>query len=232
MASIAITDATQLQASEYELRSDPANAGQYLLTRLSDGLVRTVASGDTVDGFKINASGLAGDDHFLEPWEAGQKTLKDAVNEAMRDWVTYVDNTFYIIGTVAGPHPYPAMVRDFQAIIGRESKQQMTEMTGRLPDALVACVGGGSNAIGLFYPFIDDREVLMYGVEAAGDGIETAVAEHHGRRYVHMQEKMASLTGGLGLPPGIAVVLLMMLRPEGLVTPSMRWMRSPRRSAR
>jgi tryptophan synthase beta chain len=107
------------------------------------------------------------------PVESGSKTLKDALNEAMRDWVTNVDNTFYIIGTVAGPHPYPAMVRDFQAIIGRESKQQMLEMTGRLPDVLVACVGGGSNAIGLFHPFIDDREVAMHGVEAAGDGIAT-----------------------------------------------------------
>ena len=105
--------------------------------------------------------------------ESGSKTLKDALNEALRDWVTNVDNTFYIIGTVAGPHPYPAMVRDFQAIIGRESREQMREMTGRLPDALVACVGGGSNAIGLFYPFIDDIEVAFYGVEAAGDGIET-----------------------------------------------------------
>ncbi len=105
--------------------------------------------------------------------ESGSKTLKDALNEALRDWVTNVDNTFYIIGTVAGPHPYPAMVRDFQAIIGRESKQQCLEATGRLPDALVACVGGGSNAIGLFYPFIDDPSVKMYGVEAAGDGIAT-----------------------------------------------------------
>ncbi|MGZ8143577.1 MAG: tryptophan synthase subunit beta [Methylosarcina sp.] len=103
--------------------------------------------------------------------ESGSKTLKDALNEALRDWVTNVDNTFYIIGTVAGPHPYPSMVRDFQAIIGREAKQQCQEMTGRLPDALVACVGGGSNAIGLFYPFIDDPSVKMYGVEAAGDGV-------------------------------------------------------------
>jgi tryptophan synthase beta chain len=105
--------------------------------------------------------------------ESGSKTLKDALNEALRDWVTNVDNTFYIIGTVAGPHPYPAMVRDFQAIIGREAKQQCLEQAGRLPDALVACVGGGSNAIGLFYPFIDDASVAMYGVEAAGDGVET-----------------------------------------------------------
>jgi tryptophan synthase beta chain len=105
--------------------------------------------------------------------ESGSKTLKDALNEALRDWVTNVDNTFYIIGTVAGPHPYPAMVRDFQAIIGREARQQCLDQTGRLPDALVACVGGGSNAIGLFYPFIDDRSVKMIGVEAAGDGVET-----------------------------------------------------------
>jgi tryptophan synthase beta chain len=105
--------------------------------------------------------------------ESGSKTLKDALNEALRDWVTNVDNTFYIIGTVAGPHPYPAMVRDFQAIIGREAKQQCLEATGRLPDALVACVGGGSNAIGLFYPFIEDTSVKMYGVEAAGDGVAT-----------------------------------------------------------
>ncbi len=105
--------------------------------------------------------------------ESGSKTLKDALNEALRDWVTNVDNTFYIIGTVAGPHPYPAMVRDFQAIIGREAKQQCLEQVGRLPDALVACVGGGSNAIGLFYPFIDDASVKLIGVEAAGDGVET-----------------------------------------------------------
>ena len=105
--------------------------------------------------------------------ESGSKTLKDALNEALRDWVTDVDNTFYIIGTVAGPHPYPAMVRDFQSIIGREAKQQCLEATGRLPDALVACVGGGSNAIGLFYPFIEDKSVKMYGVEAAGDGVAT-----------------------------------------------------------
>jgi tryptophan synthase beta chain len=105
--------------------------------------------------------------------ESGSKTLKDALNEALRDWVTNVDNTFYIIGTVAGPHPYPAMVRDFQSIIGRETKQQCQEMTGKLPDALVACVGGGSNAIGLFYPFIDDALVRLIGVEAAGDGVAT-----------------------------------------------------------
>ena len=107
------------------------------------------------------------------PVTSGSKTLKDALNEAMRDWVTNIDNTFYIIGTVAGPHPYPAMVRDFQTIIGREAREQILQHEGRLPDALIACVGGGSNAIGLFHPFIDDKDVAIYGVEAAGDGIET-----------------------------------------------------------
>ncbi len=110
------------------------------------------------------------------PVESGSKTLKDALNEAMRDWVTNIDNTFYIIGTVAGPHPYPMMVRDFQAIIGREARAQILDQAGRLPDALVACVGGGSNAIGLFHPFLNDAGVAMYGVEAAGEGLET---EHH-----------------------------------------------------
>ncbi len=107
------------------------------------------------------------------PVESGSRTLKDALNEAMRDWVTHVENTFYIIGTVAGPHPYPMMVRDFQTIIGREAKVQMQEEYGRQPDALIACVGGGSNAIGLFYPYIDDTDVRMIGVEAAGHGIES-----------------------------------------------------------
>lgn len=107
---------------------------------------------------------------------SGSKTLKDALNEAMRDWVTNIDNTFYIIGTVAGPHPYPAMVRDFQAVIGRETRQQLKTQVGRLPNVLIACVGGGSNAIGLFYPFLDDKDIVMYGVEAAGDGLATG---HH-----------------------------------------------------
>jgi tryptophan synthase beta chain len=112
----------------------------------------------------------------VRPVSSGSKTLKDALNEAMRDWVTNVDDTFYIIGTVAGPHPYPAMVRDFQSVIGIEAREQIFEAEGRLPDALVACVGGGSNAMGLFYPFIDDENVRLIGVEAAGDGIETG---HH-----------------------------------------------------
>ena len=107
------------------------------------------------------------------PVTSGSRTLKDALNEAMRDWVTYVDNTFYIIGTVAGPHPYPMMVRDFQAVIGREARAQVLEQAGRLPDALVACVGGGSNAIGLFHPFLNDDGVQIYGVEAGGYGLET-----------------------------------------------------------
>ncbi len=147
---------------------------------------------------------------------SGSRTLKDALNEAMRDWVATVDDTFYIIGTVAGPHPYPAMVRDFQAVIGREARQQIQDMTGSLPDALVACVGGGSNAIGLFYPFLDDRDVAIYGVEAAGEGLETG--RHaaplcagepgvlHGNRTYLMEDKDGqiiethSISAGLDYP--------------------------------
>ncbi|MGN6105108.1 MAG: tryptophan synthase subunit beta [Kofleriaceae bacterium] len=105
--------------------------------------------------------------------ESGTRTLKDAMNEALRDWVTHVGDTFYLIGTVAGPHPYPWMVRDLQSVIGREAREQILAATGRLPDALVACVGGGSNAGGLFAPFVPDAEVRMFGVEAAGEGVET-----------------------------------------------------------
>lgn len=107
------------------------------------------------------------------PVTSGSRTLKDAMNEAMRDWATNVDDTFYIIGTVAGPHPYPQLVRDFQSIIGREARRQCLEQAGKLPDALVACVGGGSNAIGLFHPFLTDTSVNMYGVEAGGLGLES-----------------------------------------------------------
>lgn len=121
------------------------------------------------------------------PVVSGTGTLKDAMNEALRDWVTNVDSTFYLIGTVAGPHPYPAMVRDFQAVIGKETRVQMQEHEGRLPDSLVACVGGGSNAMGLFYPFLDDKSVRIIGVEAAGHGIETG-------------KHAASLNGGV---PGV-----------------------------
>jgi tryptophan synthase beta chain len=110
------------------------------------------------------------------PVESGSKTLKDALNEAMRDWVTNVENTFYIIGTVAGPHPYPMMVRDFNAIVGRELRTQMPEAIGRQPDAILACVGGGSNAMGVFHPYIQDTGVRLIGVEAAGEGIATG---HH-----------------------------------------------------
>ncbi len=119
----------------------------------------------------------------VRPVTSGTGTLKDAMNDALRDWVANVENTFYIIGTVAGPHPYPAMVRDFQSIIGRETREQIMEAEGRLPDALVACIGGGSNAMGLFHPFLDDKDVAIYGVEAAGHGISSG-------------EHAASLTGG------------------------------------
>ena len=137
--------------------------------------------------------------------ESGTKTLKDALNEAMRDWVTNVDNTFYIIGTAAGPHPYPKLVRDFQAVIGREAKQQCLAQAGKLPDALVACVGGGSNAIGLFYPFIPDESVQMYGVEAGGHGLDTG--QHaaplckgrpgvlHGNRTYLMEDESGQIAG-------------------------------------
>jgi len=118
------------------------------------------------------------------PVTAGRGTLKDAMNEALRDWVTNVADTFYCIGTVAGPHPYPAMVRDFQSVIGRECRAQMLEREGRLPDSLVACIGGGSNALGLFHPFLDDKEVRIIGVEAGGHGVDDRM------------EHAASLTGG------------------------------------
>lgn len=123
----------------------------------------------------------------IRPVTAGRGTLKDAMNEALRDWVTNVDDTFYIIGTAAGPHPYPALVRDFQSVIGREVRTQMMEAEGRLPDSLVACIGGGSNAIGLFHPFLDDKDVNIYGVEAAGRGLDGP-------------DHAASLNGGL---PGV-----------------------------
>jgi len=130
------------------------------------------------------------------PVESGSKTLKDALNEAMRDWVTNVDTTFYIIGTVAGPHPYPMMVRDFQSVIGRETREQMLATEGRLPDSLIACIGGGSNAIGLFHPFLDDPGVEIFGVEAAGHGLD--------------KQHAASLTGGRpGVLHGNRTFLLM-----------------------
>lgn len=147
------------------------------------------------------------------PVESGTKTLKDALNEAMRDWVANVDDTFYIIGTVAGPHPYPEMVRDFQTVIGREARAQILESAGRLPDALIACVGGGSNAIGLFHPFLDDPDVAIYGVEAGGDGVETG--RHaaplsagvpgvlHGNRTYLMQDEDGQIIGTHSVSAGL-----------------------------
>ncbi|WP_227429944.1 tryptophan synthase subunit beta [Psychrobacter sp. I-STPA6b] len=128
---------------------------------------------DDVERQKMNVYRMRLLGATVVPVTSGSRTLKDAMNEAMRDWVTNVDSTYYVIGTVAGPHPYPLLVRDFQAIIGKEARIQHLEKTGRLPDALVACVGGGSNAIGLFFDFLNDSEVALYGVEATGDGIET-----------------------------------------------------------
>jgi len=147
------------------------------------------------------------------PVTSGSRTLKDALNEALRDWVTNVENTFYIIGTVAGPHPYPMLVRDFQAVIGTEAKAQMREAEGRLPDTLVACIGGGSNAMGLFYPFLDDESVAMHGVEAAGRGIETG--EHaasltagspgvlHGNRTYLLQDDDGQITEAHSISAGL-----------------------------
>ncbi len=151
------------------------------------------------------------------PVESGSKTLKDALNEALRDWVTNVSNTFYIIGTVAGPHPYPMMVRDFNSVVGKECKIQMSELEKKQPDAIIACVGGGSNAMGIFYPYIDDKNVQLIGVEAAGDGIETgkhaapltsnsAIGVLHGNRTYLMQNdegqiiETHSVSAGLDYP--------------------------------
>lgn len=145
--------------------------------------------------------------------ESGTGTLKDAMNEALRDWVTNVDDTFYIIGTAAGPHPYPELVRDLQSIIGREVKEQMMDREGRLPDSLVACIGGGSNAIGLFHPFLDDKDVRIVGVEAAGKGIETG--EHcaslsggapgvlHGNRTYLLQDDDGQILDGHSISAGL-----------------------------
>lgn len=145
--------------------------------------------------------------------ESGSRTLKDALNEAMRDWVTNVDDTFYIIGTVSGPHPYPGMVRDFQAIIGREAKQQSLVQEGKLPDVLIACVGGGSNAIGLFHEFLGDDSVKMVGVEPAGLGLETG--QHaaplckgspgvlHGNRTYLMQDENGQILGTHSISAGL-----------------------------
>jgi len=152
----------------------------------------------------------------VRPVESGSKTLKDAMNEALRDWVTNVANTFYCIGTVAGPHPYPMMVRDFQSIIGHETREQMHKAEGRLPDSLVACIGGGSNAMGLFHPFLDDTDIEIYGVEAAGHGLKSGKHAaslaggkpgvlHGNRTYLLMDrdgqiEEAHSISAGLDYP--------------------------------
>jgi tryptophan synthase beta chain len=147
------------------------------------------------------------------PVSSGTRTLKDALNEAMRDWVTNVDNTFYILGTAAGPHPYPKLVRDFQCVIGRETKQQSLAQTGKLPDVVIACVGGGSNAIGMFHPFIEDESVAMIGVEAGGNGLETG--EHaaplndgtagvlHGNRTYVMSDDAGQVLGTHSVSAGL-----------------------------
>src|SRR5262249_55802416 len=151
----------------------------------------------------------------VRPVTSGAKTLKDAMNEALRDWVTNVSNTFYCIGTVAGPHPYPTMVRDFQCVIGDETRAQMQEAEGRLPDSLIACIGGGSNAMGLFHPFLDERQIEIYGVEAAGHGLDRQHAAsvaggrpgvlHGNRTYLLMDhdgqiEEAHSISAGLDYP--------------------------------
>ena len=161
--------------------------------------------------FRMNMLGAK-----VVPVESGAKTLKDAMNEALRDWVTNVGSTFYCIGTIAGPHPYPMMVRDFQSIIGRETREQMLAAEGRLPDSLIACIGGGSNAMGLFHPFLDDKDIEIYGVEAAGHGLDSGMTAasvlrgrpgvlHGNRTYLLMNEdgqinEGHSISAGLDYP--------------------------------
>jgi tryptophan synthase beta chain len=161
--------------------------------------------------FRMNMLGAK-----VVPVQSGAKTLKDAMNEALRDWVTNVESTFYCIGTIAGPHPYPMMVRDFQSIIGRETREQMQAAEGRLPDSLIACIGGGSNAMGLFHPFLDDRNIEIYGVEAAGHGLASGMHAasiaggrsgvlHGNRTYLLMNDdgqinEAHSISAGLDYP--------------------------------
>jgi tryptophan synthase beta chain len=161
--------------------------------------------------FRMNMLGAK-----VVPVQSGAKTLKDAMNEALRDWVTNVESTFYCIGTIAGPHPYPMMVRDFQSIIGEETREQMQAAEGRLPDSLIACIGGGSNAMGLFHPFLDDKDIEIYGVEAAGHGLATGMHAasiaggrpgvlHGNRTYLLMNDdgqinEAHSISAGLDYP--------------------------------
>ena len=150
----------------------------------------------------------------VNPVTAGNGTLKDAMNEALRDWVTNVENTYYLIGTAAGPHPYPEMVRDFQSVIGEEVREQIMAQEGRLPDALVACIGGGSNAIGLFHPFLDDADVKIYGVEAGGHGLDVANGHAasmnggrpgvlHGNRTYLLQDDDGQILEGHSISAGL-----------------------------
>jgi tryptophan synthase beta chain len=154
----------------------------------------------------------------VRPVESGSKSLKDALNEALRDWVSNVDSTFYIIGTVAGPHPYPTLVRDFQSVIGEEVKEQIMEKEGRLPDLLMACIGGGSNAIGLFYPFLDNLNVELIAVEAGGQGINTKkhaasinkgrVGVLHGMKSYVLQDKDGQINESHSISSGLDYVSL------------------------
>jgi tryptophan synthase beta chain len=161
--------------------------------------------------FRMNMLGAK-----VVPVQSGAKTLKDAMNEALRDWVTNVESTFYCIGTIAGPHPYPMMVRDFQSIIGHETREQMQAAEGRMPDSLIACIGGGSNAMGLFHPFLDDKDIEIYGVEAAGHGLDSGMHAasiaggqpgvlHGNRTYLLMNDdgqinEAHSISAGLDYP--------------------------------
>jgi tryptophan synthase beta chain len=158
--------------------------------------------------FRMNLLGAR-----VEPVTSGSSTLKDAMNEALRDWVTHVHDTYYLIGSAAGPHPYPEMVREFQAVIGRETREQILEIEGRLPDAVVACVGGGSNAIGMFHPFLNDEDVRLIGVEASGDGMDTdrhAAAINggrpgvlHGNRTYLIQDTVGQITEAHSISAGL-----------------------------
>jgi tryptophan synthase beta chain len=149
----------------------------------------------------------------VNPVQAGTRTLKDAINEAMRDWVTNVRDTYYLIGSTMGPHPYPMMVRDFQSVIGREARRQIVAAEGRLPDLLVACVGGGSNAMGLFHPFLEDESVQLAGVEAAGEGLDSgahsasiccgSIGVLHGKKTYLLQDELGQIRAAHSIAPGL-----------------------------
>jgi len=177
------------------------------------GLPCTIYMGETdIERQKPNVFRMKLMGAEVVPVTSGSRTLKDAMNEALRDWVTNVDNTFYIIGTVAGPHPYPQLVRDFQNVIGEEVRRQIMEQEGRLPDALLACIGGGSNAMGLFHPFLDDEDIEIYGVEAAGEGLDKKHAASlkggrpgvlHGNRTYLLQNEDGQITEAHSISAGL-----------------------------